>query len=314
MLTDTLIFITGILVIVKSADLFTDGAEGIARAFKIPRAVIGITIVSLATTAPEFTVSVVSSYMGVGGMALGNALGSCLANIGLILAITIIIKPIKLEPRMLKQDIPFLIFVGFILYALMIDYRLGIVDGIFLCVLLMAFFISVVLREIKEKVKAAKEKIVNYSIGKDSVKFLIGAVGVGLAAKYAIVPSGINIANFLGVPEVVIGLTMVAIGTSLPELVTAIIASFKNMGELAIGNVIGANILNILWVLGFSASVRTLDIDIETKKITMPLVILITVLMFLFSRTKMQLSRKEGIVLLTTYLMYIFYILKFAYI
>jgi len=311
---DILIFITGILVIVKSADLFTDGAEGIARAFKIPRAVIGITIVSLATTAPEFTVSVVSSYMGVGGMALGNALGSCLANIGLILAIAIIIKPIKLQPRMLKQDIPFLIFVGLILYTLMIDYRLGIVDGIFLCVLLMAFFIIVVLREIKERVKAAKEKIVNYSIGKDSVKFLIGAVGVGLAAKYAIVPSGVNIANFLGVPEVVIGLTMVAIGTSLPELVTAIIASFKNMGELAIGNVIGANILNILWVLGFSASVRTLDIDIETKKITMPLVILITVLMFLFSRTKMQLSRKEGIVLLSIYLMYIFYILKFAYI
>lgn len=314
MLTDTLIFITGILVIVKSADLFTDGAEGIARAFKIPRAVIGITIVSLATTTPEFTVSVISSYMGVGGMALGNALGSCLANIGLILAIAIIIRPIKLEPRMLKQDIPFLIFVGFILYALMVDYRLGIVDGIFLCVLLIAFFIAVVLREIKERTKAAKEKIVNYSIGKDSVKFLIGAVGVGLAAKYAIVPSGVNIANFLGVPEVVIGLTMVAIGTSLPELVTAISASFKNMGELAIGNVIGANILNILWVLGFSASVRTLDIDIETKKITMPLVILITVLMFLFSRTKMQLSRKEGIVLLTVYLMYIFYILKFAYI
>ncbi len=125
---------------------------------------------------------------------------------------------------------------------------------------------------------------------------------------------GVNIANFLGVPEVVTGLTMVAIGTSLPELVTVIIASFKNMGELAIGNVIGANILNILWVLGFSASVRTLDIDIETKKITMPLVILITVLMFLFSRTKMQLSRKEGVVLLTIYLMYIFYILKFAYI
>lgn len=314
MLTDILIFIAGILVIVKSADLFTDGAEGIARTFKIPRAVIGITIVSLATTTPEFTVSVISSYMGVGGMALGNALGSCLANIGLILAITIIIKPIKLEPRMLKQDIPFLIFVSFILYALMIDYRLGIVDGIFLCVLLMAFFIIVVLREIKKRKKAAKEKIVNYSIGKDSVKFLIGAVGVGLAAKYAIVPSGVNIANFLGVPEVVIGLTMVAIGTSLPEFVTAIIASFKNMGELAIGNVIGANILNILWVLGFSASVRTLDIDIETKKITMPLVILITVLMFLFSRTKMQLSRKEGVVLLTIYLMYIFYILKFAYI
>lgn len=311
---DILIFILGIAVIIKSADLFTDGAEGIARAFKIPRAVIGITIVSLATTAPEFTVSTISSYMGISGMAVGNALGSCLANIALILAIAAIIRPIKLEQRTIKQDIPFLIFVILVLYVLIMDYRLGIGNGIFLCALLIGFFIAVVLREIKTKKSAVKEKVVGYSIGPDIVKFLIGAIGVVVSAKYAIVPSGVKIAAFLGVPEVVVGLTMVAIGTSLPELFTAIVASFKNMGELAIGNVVGANILNILWVLGFSASLRPLDIDIETRRITVPLVMFITVLMLLFSRTKMTLSKKEGLVFLAIYLAYIFYIFKFAYI
>ncbi|MBU4312617.1 MAG: calcium/sodium antiporter [Candidatus Omnitrophica bacterium] len=314
MLIDILIFILGIAVIIKGADLFTDGAEGIARAFKIPRAVIGITIVSLATTAPEFTVSTISSYMGISGMAVGNALGSCLANIALILAIAAIIRPIKLEQRTIKQDIPFLIFVILVLYVLIMDYRLGTGNGIFLCALLIGFFIAVVLREIKTKKSAVKEKVVDYSIGPDIVKFLIGAIGVVVSAKYAIVPSGVKIAAFLGVPEVVVGLTMVAIGTSLPELFTAIVASFKNMGELAIGNVVGANILNILWVLGFSASLRPLDIDIETRRITVPLVMFITVLMLLFSRTKMTLSKKEGLVFLAIYLAYIFYIFKFAYI
>lgn len=314
MLINILIFIAGILVIIKSADLFTDGAESIARAFKIPRAVIGITIVSLATTAPEFTVSAISSYMGLGGIAVGNALGSCLANIALILAIAVIIKPIRLNPKILKQEMPFLIFLTLILYLLMADNRLGIADGIFMCVLFIVFFIAIVLREIKTKGKYAREKIADYSIGKDSLKFLIGAIGVVVSAKYAIVPSGVSIANFLGVPEIVIGLTIVAIGTSLPELVTAIVASFKNMGELAVGNVIGANILNILWVLGFSASVRPLAIDAVTRRITMPAVILITILMFLFSRTKFELTRKEGLALLTVYAAYIVYILRFAYV
>ncbi len=314
MLINILIFILGIAVIIKSADLFTDGAEGIARAFRIPRAVIGITIVSLATTAPEFTVSAISSYMGRSGMAVGNALGSCLANIALILAIAAIIKPIKLEARVLRQDIPFLIFVAVLLYFLIMDHSLDFGNGIFLCVLLILFFIAVVLREIRTKKTVTKEKSENYNIAKDSVKFLIGAIGVAVSAKYAIVPSGIDIANFLGVPEVVIGLTMVAVGTSLPELFTAIVASFKNMGELAIGNVVGANILNILWVLGFSASIRPLEIDTETRMITVPLVIFITVLMFLFSRTKMTISKKEGLIFLMLYLAYIFYIFKFAYI
>jgi len=310
---DVIVFVIGIFIIIKSADLFTNGAEGIACAFRIPRIVIGLTIVSLATTAPELTVSAISSYMGVGGMAIGNALGSCLANIGLILAIAAIIRSINFNSRILQQELPFLLLILFILYLFMSDNRIGRLDAAFLFLLLAAFFVYIIIREIKSRVKVEEEKALEYNIRKDVLRFLIGALGVVVSAKYAIIPSGINIARFLRVPEVVIGLSMVAVGTSLPELSTAIAASVKNMGELAVGNVIGANILNILLVVGVSALIRPLDVDTQIKMITMPVIIIITLLMLLFSRTRLKLTRWEGLILLGVYVGYIFYIVKFAY-
>lgn len=310
---DFIIFAIGFLVIIKSADFFTSGAEGIAKAFNIPRVIVGLTIVSLATTAPEFTVSVISSYMGVGGIAVGNAVGSCLANIGLVLAVAAIIGTAAIGPRVIKREIPFLIFVSVLLYLFMLDGWLSFLDGLLLCTLLVTFFTYIILRESKAR-RARSEKVSSsYSIKKDSLRFLLGAAGVVASAKYAIIPSGINIAHFLKVPEVVIGLSMVAIGTSLPELVTAIVASTKKMGELAAGNVIGANILNILWVLGFSSLVSPLAIDTQTKNIAMPAIIFMTLLIFLFSRTKFKISRNEGLIFFVIYISYITYIFKFAY-
>jgi len=310
---DFVIFIIGFLVIIKSADLLTNGAEGIARAFRIPRIIIGLTIVSLATTAPEFTISTISSYMKVSGMAVGNAVGSCIANIGLILAIAAIIRPINFNPRVTRQELLFLITAVIILFLIILNNRINLWDGVFLCFLLIVFFIYIILRELKVKKVSNEEAASNYNIRKDCIQFLIGAIGVVLSAKYAIIPSGINIAHFLKVPEIVIGLSIVALGTSLPELVTAVIASTKKMGELAAGNVIGANILNILWVLGISSLINPLDIDVQTRVITLPVLFFITVFMFLFSRTKFTLSRKEGLILFFIYTGYIFYIFKFAY-
>ena len=310
---DFIILIIAFFVIIKSADLFTSGAEGIARGFRISRVIIGLTIVSLATTTPEFTISALSSYMGVGGIAVGNAVGSCLANIGLILAVAAIIRAISFNPTVIKKELLFLIITVIILYLLALDGNLTFWDGLFLCFLLVSFFTYIILRELKSRKTRKEEKFSNYNIKKDSFKFLIGTLGVVLSAKYAIIPSAINIAHFLKVPDIVIGLTMVALGTSLPELVTAVVASFKKMGELAAGNVIGANILNILWVLGFSSLINPLNIDIQTKRITLPVMFFITLLMFIFSRTKFRLTRKEGLILFVIYAGYIFYIFKFAY-
>lgn len=311
------ILIIGILAIIKSADIFTNAAESIAVYFKIPRAVIGLTIVSIATTMPEFTVSVFSSYMGAGGIAVGNATGSCLANIGLILGTAALINSLHLKPQEVKWELIFLIVCTGILLFLTWDGFLGFREGILLCSIIVVFFSVIIRREIKlrkqQSQPAAEVNNARYNIKKSCMLFTIGAMGVILSAKFAIIPSGIAIAEFLKVPEIVIGISMIAIGTSLPELVTAIIASTKKMGEMAAGNVVGANILNILWVLGFSAMVKPLPIDTQTRFITIPLIIAFSLLLFVFLRTKNTLSRIEGCTLMLCYSGYIVYIVKFAY-
>jgi len=311
---DFIVLIVGILVIIKSADFFTHGAEGIARIFRIPRMIIGLTIVSIATTAPEFTISTISSYMKSGGIAVGNALGSCIANIGLILGVAAILHPIDFKKRTIRQDIPLLFVVLGIFTLLITNNELSRLDGSLLVLLLAAFLVFVVTRELRNRQdNKPKAPEAGFRVSPSIVKFIIGAGGVILSAKYAIIPSSVNIARFFGVPEVVIGLSMVALGTSLPELTTALVASAKKMGELAAGNVIGANILNILWVLGASSMIRPLGIDPQIKAITIPVIFGITLLMFLFSATKLRISRREGVALLAVYVGYIIYIFNFAY-
>lgn len=314
MLKDIIIFIIGIIVIVKSADLFTNGAEGIAVAFKIPRLVIGLTIVSLATTAPELTVSAISAHAGSSGIAIGNALGSCLANIGIILALAAIIRPINFDTRILREELPFLIVALLMLGILLADNNISALDGLVLLAMLVLCYTYIVLRETRDKRRLnSNDKRPASNINKHMLRFFAGAIGVVAAAKYAIVPSAVNIAHSLGVPEIVIGLSIVAIGTSLPELSTAIAASLKNMGEMAAGNVIGANIINILLVLGVSASINPLSVDAQTKITTLPVLVVVTLIMFLFSRTGLKLTRSEGVLLLAAYSGYIIYIFGFAY-
>ena len=310
---DFIILIVGIFVIVKSADLFTSAAEAIAAFFKIPRIIIGLTIVSIATTMPEFAVSALSAKMGLGGIALGNATGSCLANIGLILAIAAVIRTLHFDPRLVKQEMIFLIGVCVFVFLLMLDGVLGFFDGVLLCALLGAFFGYIIARELKAKGRNNNTRSKTKAIKKDVGKFVLGAAGVAAAAKYAIIPSGVAIANYFKVPEIVVAVSMIAIGTSLPELVTAVVASVKKMGELAVGNVIGANILNMLWVLGFSSIISPLNIDSQTKSVTMPLVIGFALLIFLFTRRKLVLQKAQGFILLFLYSGYMFYIVKFAY-
>jgi len=252
--------------------------------------------------------------MGAGGIAVGNALGSCIANIGLILGVAAILRPIAFKQRTIRQDIPLLFFALVIFTLLIFKNDLSRLDGALLILLLVIFLLFVVLRELRSRKAGSNENgHTEHRIGPCVLKFAIGAAGVVLSAKYAIIPSSINIAHFFGVPEVVIGLSMVALGTSLPELTTALVASVKKMGELAAGNVIGANVLNILWVLGGASLIKPLNIDSQTRQITIPVIFGITLLMYFFSRTRLTISRKEGAVLLAVYIGYIVYIFNFAY-
>ncbi len=328
---DFIIFFIALAVIIKSADLFTSGTSGLAEALHIPRMIIGLTLVSLATSAPEFTVSVVSSYISrlpskesVGGMAVGNALGSCIANIGLVLGLAAIVRPIHFQPKLIKLELKFLLGLSIFLFFLMLNFQrgpgnilkggsLGFGDGLILSVLLIGSFAYIIRRELRIRGKLVNDSGFPPGMKKDLLKFLIGAIGVVASAKYGIIPSGLNIARFLKVPEVVIGLAMVAVGTSRSELFTALVAASKKMGDIAAGTIIGSNIVNILWVLGTSSLVNPLSIDSQTLKITMPVMLSITLVLFIFARSGFRLVRWEGILLLLTYLAYLVYLFNFAY-
>jgi cation:H+ antiporter len=310
---DFIILIIGIFAIIKSADLFTNAAEAIASFFKIPRSIVGLTIVSFATTLPEFAVSAFSAYMKVGGIAVGNATGSCLANIGLILGTAAVIGTVKLKHQAVKQELVFLCFSSCLLLWLMKDGLLSFSDGALLTALMVGFFVFVVIRQLRDKSKEKLEKLIFKQIRKDILKFFVGSAGVVISAKYAIIPSGVALAEFFKVPEIVIAVSMIAVGTSLPELVTAIMASAKKMGDMAAGNVIGANILNILWVLGCSSMIYPLRIDTQTITVTMPLVILFAVMIYIFTRKNFEITRTAGIMFISAYAGYIIYIVKFAY-
>jgi cation:H+ antiporter len=313
LLKDLIVFIIGLVVIYKSADFFTDGAEGLAIFFGISRLLIGLTVVSFATSLPEFIVSFTASLMNHGGMAVGNIVGSCMANIGLVLAPAAIISPLRFNLSFIKEKLFFLIGAVIFLYLFMWDGVLNFFDGILLSILLLIFVGFLIRRHKDTFLIDNKDDIKKGNFKNNLFKFSLGFLGIILAAKYAIIPKGVNIARYMGVPEIVIGLSLVAIGTSLPELATALVASFKKMTDMVVGTVIGSNILNILWILGFSSLARPLNIDNQTRFVTMPVMLAITVVMTIFAGSKLRLSRGEGVILLFVYVSYIFYLFRFAY-
>ena len=329
---DFVIFAMATAAIIKSADWFTSGASGLAKSLRIPQLVIALTIVSLATSVPEFAVSTISAYISrlpskesAGGLAVGTVIGSNIGNIGLLLGlVAAMMGSIHFQPRVIKLELRFLIGITILLFPLMLNFRsgqegilrggsLGFWDGFLLSVLLIGSFVYIVGRELRIKRKTINSQDLPLAIRKDALKFFIGAVGVIASAKYGIVPSGVSIARFLGVPEIVIGLSIVAVGTSLPELSTVLVAMSRKMGDMAVGTVIGSNIVNILWVLGTSSLINPLAIDSQTLRVSMPVMLSITVVMLIFARSGFRLVRWEGAFLFLIYLAYLVYLFKFAY-
>ncbi|HIH97053.1 MAG TPA: calcium/sodium antiporter [Thermoplasmata archaeon] len=302
-----IIFVLAVVLIVKSAGWFVEGASAIARLLGVSEVMIGLTIVSFATTAPEFVTSVSASYRGDPGLAVGNAVGSCLCNIGLILAVVGIVQVTKIEKKTLHNwAIPMLIFVG-ITFAFSLNGEISRIDGGLILALFLLFYIFLVVRLLRHP--SNKEKLANLREKREKLKqkalqFLVGAAGVVVGSQL-LVRSGEAMAKNLGVPEIIIGITLLAMGTSLPELVTAIVSIRKHMGKLSIGNIIGANFLNLAWVISTAALVNPLTIDPETLTFTFPLLLLLTAVLLGCLYWKYELNRWKGAILLGIYLAYL---------
>ena len=312
MLIPVVLFIVGLILLIKGGDWFVEGATGIAHRFHVPELLIGATVVSIGTTLPEVMVSATSALGGHGEIAYGNALGSIICNTALIAALTIAIRPSETDRKTLKTPVIFF-FIAAAIYTV-VAYTTGRFSRGVGILLLAVFVIYVIInvRQVKSlpqsQTSPEPEAESNNSTVKDVLLLVIGAVLIAVGANL-LVDNGTLIAQALGVPESVIALTFVALVTSLPELVTAITSLAKGHGSLSLGNVIGANLFNLVLVSGTSATLAPFDIP-SSKTIAgmnaslvvdVPLTLFVMAFLTLPALKRGKLSRVQGIVLLVIY-------------
>ncbi len=305
-----LLFSAGILVIAKGADWFTAGAVGVARVTGIPKVVVGATLVSLATTAPEFSVSVIAAWLGHPATSMGNAVGSTICNIGLILAVASLIAPVALAREDVAPEGAFMLALGVLLVLLGRDAELGAAEGLVLFVLALSYLWFGMRRARRANSGSAGEAASEGGERGVGPRFAAGAALV-VAGSVLLVQNAAHLARAMGVPELVIGLTLVAVGTSLPELVTAVSASLRGHGDIAVGNVMGANVLNIAWVLGGASLVAPLGVERQSFVLDFPFMLLLMLLFLSLALWRRGVGRGAGFALLSAYAGYLF--VMFAY-
>lgn len=313
----------GLYVLIWSADKFVDGASAVATRLGMSKLLVGIVIVGFGTSAPEMLVSALASYSGNPGIALGNAFGSNIANIALILGITVLIRPIFIEKAVITREIPILLFSTLVVYWLLWDGFLSRMEALGLLVLfavIMYFSISASIREEKRQRPCAElrhlqegKEIIEPEVMpmKSAVFCLLLGLVLLIASSRALVWGAVGIAAYIGISDMIIGLTIVAVGTSLPELASAIAATRKNEHALVIGNILGSNFFNALAVVGIAGVIKPIPVEYGVLVRDMPLNIVLTLALFLFSirfGSQIQgiISRFEGLVMLAIYIIYTF--------
>lgn len=311
MLSNLLTLIISLIFLLWGANHLVMGASGIAKYYQLPTLFIGLTIVAIGTTAPEIMISITAALQGKDDMAIGNAIGSNIANIGLVLGFTALLHPLKTQSRLLKREYPILFVIMIFAYALMIDGFLGRMDGLLLLtgsLLLMAYFAYVAqktkksdpfVKELEEVIETRRSPMANL------FSLIIGVIALPLSSKF-LVESASNIALWLGVSELIIGLTIIAIGTSLPELATSIVAAIKKEDDIAVGNILGSNMFNILLVIAFPGLISPENLSRALIWRDIPFMIIFTLLLLILNyKSKDKVTRLHGVILLLMYFLYL---------
>ncbi|MDN3451449.1 calcium/sodium antiporter [Planococcus sp. APC 3906] len=312
-----LLLIVGFALLIKGADYFVEGASKIAQSLRVSPLLIGLTIVAFGTSAPEASVSFIAAFEGSSDVAIGNVVGSNIFNITFILGVTALVFPLIVQSETIRKEIPFALLGAVSLLLLISDIQLqsagsnlitrteGITLLLFFAVFL--YYIFEVARKDRRLTEENPPDVANLSMTKNSL-LTIGGLAAIVFGGYLVVENSIQIALSLGMSETLVSLTIVAVGTSLPELVTSVTAAFKKQAEIALGNIIGSNIFNIFFILGASATIHPLTVD--SKIFTdVWLMIFVTILVMILSRTKYTISRMEGSVLAIIYIVYVIYII-----
>lgn len=300
------LLVLGFFMLVKGADWFVEGAAGIASKFGIPQLVVGLTIVAMGTSAPEAAVSITAALKGTADIAVGNVVGSNILNILIILGLTGLITSVAVQKSTLFIEIPYMILItGVLLVMGMMGNSINLVEGIILWVLFIIYLGYLFV--LAKKGKAEEEEKEERPLWKLLLYALIGGVVVVLGSNVA-VDSATAIAQIIGLSEKFIGLTIVALGTSLPELVTSVTAAKKGNADIAIGNIVGSNIFNILFVLGTSALIIPITFE-PSFAIDTIIAIAAGVLLWVATIGKKKLTRPWGIIMLLCYVAYFVYLL-----
>lgn len=306
---DVALMSVGIAVLYFGAEWMVRGAARLAGSLGVSPIVVGLTIVSFGTSAPELVVSTVAALGGDTDLAVGNVIGSNLANIGLILGLSAMVRPLVVQARIVWREAPIMLLVTAALFALVWDLSLGRLDGALLLVALVGYVLFVfrsveceppeVLGEYAEFIEASSNSTRRVR-GADVLLVLLGT-GCLVLGGYCIVEGAVQVASALGIPQVVIGLTVVAVGTSLPELATSVVAAARGEADIAVGNVIGSNIFNIAAILGVAALLTPLPIPQTALSRELPVLMAMSVLLLPLLRVGWRISRWEGAILLAGY-------------
>ena len=295
-----ILLVLGFILLLKGADWFVDGASSIASRFGIPQLIIGLTIVAMGTSLPEAFVSITAALKSNAAITIGNVVGSNILNVGIILGITALIRPLHIQNSTIKYEMPFMILVTLVLILLGINTTISRLDGIIMWLFFLGYLYYIF--------KMSKNQMEETEIKKTNPLFIpLGLVCLMVGSNFA-VDAATNIAISLGVSQRFIGLTIVALGTSLPELVTSVTAAKKGNADIAIGNIIGSNIFNILFVVGSSALITPVPFEYHFI-IDSFVAILIGLVLYLCTKKTRVLDKKAGILLLVTYSIYFIYLL-----
>lgn len=314
-----ILLVVGFIFLIKGADFFVDGASAIAKALKIPSLIIGLTIVAFGTSAPEAAVSITGAFAGANDITVGNVVGSNIFNLLVVVGVAAFICPLKVKKSIITKEFPFALLGAFVLIVLGLDSKyhnytdnvLTRADGIMLLVLLgifMYYLIELALNSRKEGLESEEdEEIKTYPMPKSILLCIVGIIGIVLGGDW-VVDAASDIALTFGMSQSMVGLTIVAIGTSLPELVTSIVAARKGESDIALGNVIGSNIFNIFFVLGISSFIHEITIN-GAVFFDMFMMMAASFITYGFAASKRSINKPEGAFLVLLYVAYMVFVI-----
>ena len=296
------LLLVGFVFLIKGSDMFVDGASSIASLLKIPTVIVGLTIVAFGTSAPEAAVSITSSITGNNAMAVSNVIGSNMFNLLMVIGVSALLSELLMEKSVLDQDLPFLVGITALFAAfIVINWNISSIEGIILLIIL-AIYLYFIIRNAMKSSDAQQVEKPKLTTKKSILFMIIGLIGIVLGGDL-VVDSASYIAIAFGMSETLVGLTIVAIGTSLPEFVTSLTALKKGENQLVIGNVIGSNIFNILFVLGASSAISAIPLD-SSMLIDVIFMVVVTVICFIFGKTQDKFDKKEGAILILLFAVY----------